>query len=225
MMRRSTQRIRAILGITVIAAAGPRLSAAQELRISRSPAKLNPAVMTGFKAFKAGDYAAADIAYAQALNAEPANPDALHGAAAVALRRNERDRAEGFYQRALDADPRDAFAQAGLAGLRGHLGPTAESRLKLLIVAQPDQPSLQFALGNLYAASGRWHDAQQAFFNAHSAAPDQPDYLFNLAVSLDHLRQTALARRFYERALAAAERLPAAFERQQATARLLKLEP
>jgi Tfp pilus assembly protein PilF len=215
----------AMIGLLVLAAGVSRASDAQELRISRSHAKLNPAVMKAYKAFKAGDYAAAEIEYAQALKAEPANADALHGAAVVALRRNERDRAEDFYQRAVDADPRDAVAQAGLAGLRGNIGPIAESRLKSLIALQPDQPHLQFVLGNLYAASGRWHDAQQAYFNAHSAVPDQPDYLFNLAVSLDHLRETRLARRFYERALAAAERVPAAFERSQASARMLAFEP
>ncbi|MDD5249617.1 MAG: tetratricopeptide repeat protein [Rhodocyclaceae bacterium] len=196
------------------------------LRISKAQPKLDPVLTRAFAALSVGDLEAADGAYAAALKSEASNPDALHGAAVVALRKNQRERAEEFYRRAVAADPTDAIAQAGLSGLGGNADPVAaESRLKTLIAAQPDQHCLQFALGNAYAAAGRWHDAQQAFFRAYSAAPDQPDYLFNLAVSLDHLRQAALARRYYAQALAAAEQKPASFDPAQAAARLRELRP
>ncbi|MGE5468942.1 MAG: tetratricopeptide repeat protein [Ignavibacteria bacterium] len=196
-----------------------------ELRVTRTPARLDPALQRGFDALTAGNLEAAEREYAGALKSSPNCRDALHGAAVVALRRNDRTRAEDFYRRAAAADPRDGFAIAGLAALNGYPDASAETRLKSLIAAQPDEASLHFALGNLYAASSRWRDAQDAFFSAYAAAPEQPDYLFNLAVSLDHLRQPKAARRFYEKALAAAARRPAAFDLALATARLRELTP
>lgn len=206
------------------AAAAETAAAAPTLRITKSSHRLDPTLSRAFAELQAGNLAAAELDYARTLKSEPGNRDALHGAAVVALRLNQRERAEDFYRRAIAFDPNDAIAQAGLAGLRGPADATiTESRLKSLLAAQPDEHCLQFALGNIYAATGRWRDAQQAFFRAYSAAPDHPDYLFNLAVSLDQLRQAGPARRFYEQAIAAADRQPANFDAAQAAARLREL--
>lgn len=195
-----------------------------KLRVTKSLPKPNPAVLRAFAAFTAGDLDTAEREYGQALAAEPSNADALNGAALIALRKNERPRAETLYRRAIAVNPRDAVAQAGLAGLSGQADAlTTESTLKSLLASQPEQSGLHFALGNLYAASNRWGDARQAFFSAHATDPDQPDYLFNLAVSLDHLHQTSQARRYYEKALSAADRRAAAFDRADAAARLREL--
>ena len=70
---------------------------------------------------------------------------------------------------------------------------------------------LQFTLGNQYAQQGRWAEAQQAYFRAFTADPDNPDFAYNLAVSLDHLRQPKLALEYYRRALALAEKRGASF--------------
>lgn len=208
----------ALVSSSAVVAAPPQEPA---LRIAKSAEKANPALARAFQAFKSGDAATAEIEYAKALKSDPGNPDALHGAAAVALFKKERERADALYRRALAANPRDAVAVAGVAGLNGYMDSAgAESRLKSLISVQPDEPGLYFALGNIYASTGRWRDAQQAYFSAHVAAPEQPDYLFNLAVSLDHLRQAQPARAYYEKALSAASRLPAAFDPAQAAARL-----
>ena len=43
-------------------------------------------------------------------------------------------------------------------------------------------------------------EAQQAFFAAVAGEPDQPDYLFNLAVSLERLRQPGAAPHYSARA-------------------------
>ena len=69
----------------------------------------------------------------------------------------------------------------------------------------------------------RWAEAQQSFFQAHVADPTNPDYVYNLAVSLDHLRQTSLAAQYYARALAA-ESQAVAFDRSQAEIRLRQLQ-
>jgi uncharacterized protein HemY len=195
-----------------------------ELRVTRAQARLDPALLRGFEALTAGNLDAAEREYAVALKSAPNCRDALHGAAATALRKNDRARAEDHFRRAAAADPRDGFAIAGLAALSGY-PPATEIRLKSLIAAQPEEAALHFALGNLYAASNRWRDAQEEFFAAHAAAPEQPDYLFNLAISLDRLHQPALARRFYDSALDAAAKRPAAFDPALVTARLRELAP
>ena len=64
---------------------------------------------------------------------------------------------------------------------------------------------LHFTLGNQLAQQGRWAEAQQEYFKAFAAEPDNADFAYNLAVSLDHLRQPRLALEYYRRALALAE--------------------
>jgi len=196
------------------------------IRISKSRLQANPAIERAFEAMNAGDLATAQGEYERVLRDEPKNAEALLGMAAIAVRRGDAAGADEWYLKTLEADPKDATAQAGLIGLRGHSDPLAqESRLKSLIAAQPDVPALHFALGNVYARQARWNEAQQAYFKAFSASPDNPDYLFNLAVSLDHLRQGRLAAQYYDQALAAAAQRPAGFDKAQAAARLRELRP
>lgn len=182
-------------------------------------------LMRAHAALMTGDFAAAETIYAKALARDERNADALHGIAALAFRRGDHGRAEAHYRRALAADPTDAVAHAGLHGL-GRVADTAqeESRFKTLIAGQPEQHVLRFALGNLYAAQNRWHDARSQYLLAHAADPEQPDYLFNLAVSLEHAQEPHLAHERYQAALAAATRRPASFEPAQATAALRALQ-
>ena len=53
---------------------------------------------------------------------------------------------------------------------------------------------------------------QAAFFNAYRADASNPEYAFNLAVSLDQLGQRNAALQYYRNALSLAERQPTAFE-------------
>ena len=100
----------------------------------------------------------------------------------------------------------------------------AESRLKSLLATQPDLPYLNFALGNLYAGQNRWDEAQSAFFKAYAGEPENPDILFNLAISLDRLHQPRLARHYYSLALVAAEARPSSFDKAQINTRLRELQ-
>jgi tetratricopeptide (TPR) repeat protein len=92
-----------------------------------------------------------------------------------------------------------------------------------LLAQQPDATFLNFALGNQYAVQGRWEDAQSAYFRAFSADPEHPDYAYNLAVSLDHLRQPRLALEYYQRALALAGKRAVGFNSAQVEARIREL--
>jgi tetratricopeptide (TPR) repeat protein len=208
-------------------AAVPRAAApeSQPVTITRAPRQLDPSVERGYAAFSAGDLDGARQSYLAALRNDPLNRDAQLGLAAIDVRTGNLEAADLRYQRLLELDPRDPHAQAGLMGLRGQLDPVqSESRLKTMISQQPDAPALHFALGNQYAAQRRWTEAQQSYFRAYSADSENADYAFNLAVSLDQLRQRRLALEYYERALALAQGRQAAFDRIAATSRIEELK-
>jgi Tfp pilus assembly protein PilF len=209
----------------------PRLSAAlreetasTSIRVTRSQPEPDANLQRGYANLQDNSLDQARREYEQALRNDPNNVDALLGLAAIAHRQGRSGDAERYQQRALDADPRDASAQA--AALSNSNDPLAtESRLKTLLAAQPESAPLNFALGNLYARQNRWNEAQQFYFNAVAGDTDNPDYLFNLAVSLDQLRQPKLAGQHYRMALEAGDRRPAAFDRERVTRRLNQLTP
>lgn len=196
------------------------------IRITREPLKVNPALARGYDAFNRGEWTLAQLEYEKVRKSDPRNVDALHGLAAIALRQGQYDQAEFLYRQIVEADPQDTIALSALLNQRGQVDPNfTESRLKSLAAAQPDNAAPHFSLGNLYARSGRWNDAQQAYFRAYNADPENPDILYNLAVSLEHIRQPKIAAKYYAQAITAAEQRPAGFDRGQAAARLKSLQP
>lgn len=176
------------------------------VRASSGPSELTRTLQAGYAALRAGDIEAAAHAYARALELAPGNRDALLGAASVAQQRGNDQRAAAYYRQVLRDHPRDAYARAALAGLEGARQPRrSETELKGLLRQRPDSPSLQFALGNVYAGESRWSEAQSAYFKAYRVEPDNPDYAYNLAVALDHLGQRDAARTYYREALNASD--------------------
>ena len=200
--------------------------AAAPLRLNKTRPATLPLLEKAWTALQAGHPDEAGRGYAQVLRSDPRNVDALLGLASIALHREQSGQAEEYYLRVLEIDPDDATAQAGLIGLKGQSDPGLnESRLKTALSRQPESAPLHFALGNLYARQQRWSEAQQAYFKAFSCDADNPDYLFNLAVSLDHLRQPRLAAQYYQQALdAAGGARSISFDRQQAIKRLSELQ-
>ncbi|MBW8904397.1 MAG: tetratricopeptide repeat protein, partial [Betaproteobacteria bacterium] len=172
----------------------PRLAPLPSLpvaSVTRPPAQVHPKVQAGYAAYVAGELASARGEYEQALRDEPNNRDALLGLAAVEIRAGRYESAEALYLRVLQLEPRDAQAQAALIALRsGRSDPlVTESRVKSLLAADPGAHALNFTLGNQLANQNRWAEAQQEYFMAYAAEPENPDFAYNLAVSLDHLRQ------------------------------------
>jgi len=203
----------------------PPRSEERPVSVTRGGPQINPLVASGYAAYQAGELAKARGDYQQALREEPANRDALLGLAAVEMLSQHFGQADAYYQRILQADPRDPNAQAGMIALRGQqLDPVqVESRMKSLIAADRSATVLHFTLGNQYAQQGRWAEAQQAYFKAFAADPDNPDFAFNLAVSLDELHKSSLALEYYRRALALAQKRPAVFPLDAARTRVQQL--
>jgi tetratricopeptide (TPR) repeat protein len=199
--------------------------AESEISSSRPAPQVHPRVGSAYAAYQAGDLASARSDYQQALREEPANRDALLGLAALDVRSGRLEAAEGAYLRLLQADPRDAHAQAALLALRaGRIDPVAaESRVKSMLADNPGAHVLNFTLGNQLAQQGRWAEAQQEYFKAFAAEPDNPDFAYNLAVSLDHLRQPKVALEYYRRALSLAKARGASFDLAAAQARVEQL--
>jgi tetratricopeptide (TPR) repeat protein len=196
------------------------------IRLSTSRPKQNVTLNRAYDALMADNLNDAKRDYEQVLRSDAKNTDALLGLATIAVRQGQLNAATDLYLSVLEADPKDVTAKAGLINLQGQSDPGAsESRLKVLLSGQPESPALHFALGNLYASQTRWSDAQQAYFRAHTAEPENADYLFNLAVSLDHMHQNKLAAKYYQSALNAAEIRSAAFDRNQVRSRVLELRP
>ena len=194
------------------------------IRVTTGGPRVDPMVESAWEALQAGDLPRARDGYQRALRANPRDRDALLGLATIDARTQDFEAAEARYLRVLELDPRDPYAQAGLLALRGQGDPLqSESRIKNMLAQQPDAAFLNSPLGNQFAAQGRWSDAQAAYFRAFSADPDNPDYAYNLAVSLDHLGQRKLALEYYRRALALAGNRAVGFNSAQVEARIREL--
>ena len=196
------------------------------LQLSRSAPGTNPTLERAYAGLAAGELDAALRDYEQVLRSDAKNTDALLGLATIATRQGQTELAQNYYLRALESDPSDATAQAGLFNARGPADPgLAESRLKSALASQPESSALHFALGNVYSRQGRWSEAQQAYFRAYAAEPDNADVIYNPAVSLDQLHQNKLAVEYYRMALDS-RRLPhRSFDASQVRQRIVELQP
>jgi tetratricopeptide (TPR) repeat protein len=204
----------------------PAQAAVAAVATRPAPPQIHPRVQTAYAAYLKGDLAAAQADYQEAAREQPNNRDALLGLAAIDVRTGRLEAAEATYLRLLQLDPGDAHAQAGLIALRAsRLDPLAtESRVKSMLAADPGAHVLHFTLGNQLAQQARWEEAQQEYFKAFAASPDNADFAYNLAVSLDHLRQRKPAAEYYRRAVSLAQGRGASFDPAAAQRRAAELE-
>ncbi|MCK5362085.1 MAG: hypothetical protein KAR22_03910, partial [Gammaproteobacteria bacterium] len=73
------------------------------------------------------------------------------------------------------------------------------------------------------AEQNRWGEAQSAYFDAYRLQDGNPDYAYNLAVSLDQLGKAAAAAGYYRQALELAAENGAVFDQPSVRDRLLRL--
>ena len=159
-----------------------------------------------YLAYQTGKFELAGQMYTEVLAEFPDNRDALLGLAAIALNGGEKRKAVVLYTEILRLNPQDSIARTMLMNLHDESDPPDRiSRITSMLYQNPEQPILYFTLGNLYAGQGRWAAAQQAFFAACRLDSSNPDYVFNLAVSLDHIGRHETALDYYNVALKLAD--------------------
>jgi Flp pilus assembly protein TadD len=171
------------------------------LRASPTATQANTRVEDAYAAWRRGDLVSARAGYEKVLATAPRSVDAHLGLGAIALREGQAAAARSHYLRALELAPGNAMATAAIVLIDAGEG-DAKAAERLAQLPDAADPYVQFALGNHHARSGRWADAQRAYFAASKGDPGNADYAFNLAVSLDRLGQRAAARTWYDRALA-----------------------
>jgi cytochrome c-type biogenesis protein CcmH/NrfG len=185
------------------------------------PNQVEIGVRAGYQAFQRGDYVAAEVNYRGALQREPQNRDAMLGIAALAMIQQRWAAAAEIYRQLLRMNPRDDVAQTGLLSVEPNVDPSgSETRLKLMLEREPEAHYLYFSLGNLYASSSRWADAQGAFFDAFRLDSGNADYAYNLAVSLEHISKPGPALEYYRRALALAGQQAVRFSKDSVLQRI-----
>lgn len=185
---------------------------------------ISPDVSAGYAALRDGDLAEARRRYQAALAADPASVDARLGLATAEARAGDATLARKHYRDVLELDSRNATALAGLASLADAAVPEkVESQLREDVARFPESAPLRFALGSHYAAQRRWGEAQAAFYEAYRLDADNADILYNLAVSLDHVRQPRLAADFYRKAIEASRGQPTQFDPTPVRRRLAEL--
>jgi len=177
-----------------------------------------------YAAYSAGDDQQALRLYNKVVKADPGNRNALLARAAINIQNGDIDAAIRDYQELLLQNPKDSLAMASLLAVTSFSPLETESQLKLMLYDEPDSPFLNFALANAYGAQERWHEAQQYYFKALQANPQDPNYAYNLAVSLEHISQTASAVTYYRRALDNFDSGLATFNREIVIQRLQRLE-
>lgn len=173
------------------------------------------------QAYHAAEYARAGRLYRQVLQREADHRAARLGLGAIALLENDPARAYPHYARLLSLNPDDALALGGLLALPG-AGGLDEGALARIPATAAEAPLLHFALGGAHARAGRWAEAERAFREARRLDALQPDYAFNLAVSLDRQGRHKAALDYYREAVTLARNNkahfdPAALQRRIAT--------
>ncbi len=181
-------------------------------------------VRRGRERWRQGRPTEAEEAFRRALAAVPDGTEALLGLAALALERRRPERARRLYRRVLVHHPGHPLALAGLALVAGRERPRLRAALEHLLRRHREQAPLHYALANLYAQEGDWRRAQRRYFEAFRLDPDQPDYAYDLAVSLDHLGKYRLAAGFYRKALQLARVRRPRFDPAVVSRRLAQLE-
>lgn len=193
---------------------------------------VDPTIGRAFTAYQQGSIDQAEALYRQTLSSDPLQRDALLGLATIAARRGNSTEALDLYSRLLARNPSDPIARAGLMELLPAGSPSEqEAELKRLLNDYPNIAALSYAYGNFLSSNQRWSEAQQAYFRALQLAKSDaaitglvnPDYAFNLAVSLEHLEQSEPAQNYYREALVYSENHPAGFDLAALRSRLASM--
>ena len=173
-----------------------------------------------YAAYQKGDDQLALAKYNAVLDVDPDNRNALLARAAINIQNNRVAEAIRDYRRILFVNPKDSLAMSSMIAVANYSPEQSETQLKLMIRDEPDSHYLNFTLGNIFGAQNRWQEAQKKYFTALENNPHDPNYAYNLAVSLEHIAKPQVAIAYYELALNNYTRGLATFSRDVVDARL-----
>lgn len=194
------------------------------IKVQQQPPHAETYLNQAYQHYQKQDYVGAAGYYLQVLSDAPNNIDALLGMGVVAEQLGDKVTAESYYKKVQSLDNGNVYASSALIRLEQSQFPAErESNYQGLLEKFPDAAQTHAALGDLYAGQERWSEAQQAYFNATAKAPDNAEYHYNLAVSLDHLGKGAIARRYYQQALQLAKGSQVSFDSASVYLRLQQL--
>ena len=173
-----------------------------------------------YAAYQKGDDQLALVKYNAVLDIDPDNRNALLARAAINIQNNRIAEAIRDYRRILFVNPKDSIAMSSMIAVANISPEQSETQLKLMIRDEPDSHYLNFTLGNIFGAQNRWQEAQKKYFTALENNPHDPNYAYNLAVSLEHIAKPQVAIAYYELALNNYTRGLATFSKDVVDARL-----
>lgn len=191
-------------------------------RITRGQlaAAVDADILRGYKALQQNQFGQAREAYSQALGRSPTQRDALLGIAYAHHALGSTEQALSTLRRLVELYPRDSNAISAIYLISGGDIQAEETRFKQLLERSEHPAALHYTLGVLYYDQSRFGEAERAFSRAAAIEPDQPDYAYNLALSLDRLGRAREAARQYVVALNLANQKNAVFSRDLARSRL-----
>jgi tetratricopeptide (TPR) repeat protein len=207
-------------GLQSAKAAIEQLEPLPQITRRQSNMAVDPEVMRGYTALQQNQFSQAREAYSQVLTKNPTQRDALLGIAYAHHALGDTAQALSTLRRLMDLYPRDSDASSALYLIGGGDPQAEETRFKQLLERSERPAILHYALGVLYFEQSRYGEAERSFSKAVSMDPDQPDYAYNLALSLDRLGRVRDAARQYVSALNLANQASAVFSRDVARSRL-----
>lgn len=156
-----------------------------------------------YAAHRAGQLADAEHGYRAALDANPADADALHLFGVLRHQQGQHAEAADLVGRAVALRPGDAALQLNLGNALKALGRLDEAidRFRNALTLAPEFPLAHYNLGNAYAALQRHEDAIDAFGRALRLTPDDASIHNNLGNALNALGRHDDALAAFHRAL------------------------
>lgn len=191
---------------------------AENIVLVAPPQQASIQLRRAYTALRQGRLEQAKQLYTALSNTELNKVAALSGLASVAIAQNDINSAREHLRHVLSVNRHNVWAAATLAALPKEGSRTQSvngsslSQLKSLRTTEPDNHHIAYLLGNRFAATGIWTEAQAAYFDAFTMDSQNANYAFNLAISLDHLGKAKQASDFYLQALQLAETRGADFD-------------
>lgn len=136
-----------------------------------------------------GEFAPAEALYAEVLQTDPANFDALHLCGVLARQRGDAQRALDLIGQALAVDASRAIAHCNLGAALQDAGreEQALASYEHALALQPDYPMAACNRGNALRRLGRMDEALASYAQALASSPHYPEALCNRALALQEL--------------------------------------